>query len=505
MPLRRSLSPPSSPPSPYSSRTVSSSSFLSSPSSQTSPAYSKIGKPSVRRFSGRVPFLPSLGRSALSTRKGRHGSRFIYLMAIALAFYLVMRLCRSYDGLGLLLHEAETWRTGVTLDDLPGIKPGLDRETVISNATRDSVQNRTVASQWAPETPGSRFGTKQFPFAALDEDGCSRVGSGEDVAVVVLTSSTETQASLQSYLDSGLRCFPRSSLLLFSEVDDVLLPPDDSANSGLLRIHSALRDIPKSIVSENEEFALQATLTTLRSRNLDASSFATHHQINKLQKWRLLPAVLHSFALRPKARWFVVVNSETYVSHHNLHLWLSSLNASEPQYRGGPLLLGSQMFGAIGAGIVLSGSAVQKLAMTATKPVPPEVSSQSESGADTPPSPTRRYPVRYSSQSKTSRPSERETYLSKWYSKLEKERWSDMVLAVALEDAGIPLNRSFPVLHSLNPWMQDWTENVWCRGKVTWGRMSGEMNKKIANIERRLLQEVRAKLDKRRLMRRNRS
>lgn len=488
MPSRSSLSPPSSP-SPFSSRTFSSSSYLSSPSSQTSPGYDKLGKNSSPRFNDRIACLPSFGRSTISkTRKARSGSRLASLLAIALAFYLVTRLCRSYDGLGSLLHEAETWRASLAVDETIGKEPGARQRGTQTNVTNGYGQNISTSPPWRLDTLSDRIHNKQLPLSLPDEDSCSIYWRNDDVVVVVLTSSTETQASLQSYLNNGLRCFPRSSVLLFSEVDDVLPPPDDSPDLGSLKIHSALKHLPSSIISENEEFALQATLTTLRSQNLDASSFATHHQITKLQKWRLLPAVLQSLVLRPNARWFMVVNTETYVSQHNLHLWLSSFNASEPQYRGGPLLLGSRLFGAIGAGIVLSSSAVKRLAETAAKPIPSESSSSSEASVS--PSPIRRYPVRYSSESQTNHASERQTHLGKWYLKTAQERWSDMVLATALEDSGIRLNRSFPVLHSLNPWIQDWTENVWCRGKVTWGKMNGEMHKTIADMESKFLREV---------------
>ena len=316
-----------------------------------------------------------------------------------------------------------------------------------------------------------------------------------DVLVVLLTSATETQSTtFSAVLRHGVRCVPLPSIEVYSDIEDAISVPHR------ITIHDSFSSIPPHIASGNPEFALRKTLISLYSRQLDITPFRQHRHFSALQKWRVLQPVIDAYKRHPYKSWFVVIPSDTYLSWHNLLLWTTHLNASEPHYRGAQLSLHGTEFAALPAGIVLSRAAVARFADYAGRTAPEEMEQRDGGGvlASRAVEPPQTTPVRvkgfYDPEKTKPRardPGKKPTYLEKWYKKLAKDCCGDVVLAEAMTELGISHGRSFPVLHGANPWEQDFSEDLWWRAPVTWGKMSVTMMEILSKVEGDLISQVR--------------
>ncbi|KAF2767477.1 hypothetical protein EJ03DRAFT_276089, partial [Teratosphaeria nubilosa] len=82
----------------------------------------------------------------------------------------------------------------------------------------------------------------------------------------------------------------------------------------------------------------------------------------KLDKWKFMPMISDAFATCGRSKkWYVFVEAHTYISLHNLLLWLRVLDPHKAVYAGAQVMIGDSEFGHGGSGFVLSQPAARRL------------------------------------------------------------------------------------------------------------------------------------------------
>ncbi|KNE54909.1 hypothetical protein AMAG_00853 [Allomyces macrogynus ATCC 38327] len=177
----------------------------------------------------------------------------------------------------------------------------------------------------------------------------------------------------------------------------------------------------------------------------------------KSQGWKLdahknIPAVKEMYKRFPNAKWYIMIDDDSYVFMENLHHLLLPLNSSEPHYIGAPnhfrgcdgvdKIGDGPMFGHGGSGIVLSHEAVRRMVEVADDCV-----------------------FRY------------------------RPCWAgDVRLGLCLRDAGVKISYMFPGRRYFNPVTPHWSVHPYyedpCKRVVTFHHLSQATMQKLHDIER---------------------
>ncbi|KAI1128182.1 hypothetical protein F5Y10DRAFT_277571 [Nemania abortiva] len=242
-----------------------------------------------------------------------------------------------------------------------------------------------------------------------DYDPCAGLEGLDDVFVTLRTGTTEAPKKLPSHYTTTLRCVPHYELYSDFEEDiegqhvyDVL----DEVNPEIVATHpdfvyyNKLRGKGRDAFTE-EEMAQWASVKNTNSGR-DSPGW-------RLDKWKFLPLADKALRIRPQAKWFVFMESDTYMLWKPLLAWLEHFDPSKPWYLGQQMQIGDVIFAYGGAGFVISQPALKKVV------------------------------------------EHRNTNL-KFYDDFTANHWAgDCVLGKALADVGVPLNWAFPTLSSEEP------------------------------------------------------
>ncbi|KAI9189790.1 hypothetical protein H9P43_001223 [Blastocladiella emersonii ATCC 22665] len=172
----------------------------------------------------------------------------------------------------------------------------------------------------------------------------------------------------------------------------------------------------------------------------------------KLDAYKNIPAVREMYHRYPDAKWYIMIDDDTYVFMENLHRVLSALDPSEPHYVGAPnhfrdcdgitKLGDGPMFAHGGSGIAISREAARRMSAIADECI-----------------------VRYD------------------------DCWAgDVRLGLCLRDAGILINYAYPGRRWFNPVTPHWSVHPYyedpCKRVVTFHHLSQATMQKLYDIER---------------------
>ncbi|OJJ36383.1 hypothetical protein ASPWEDRAFT_37949 [Aspergillus wentii DTO 134E9] len=196
----------------------------------------------------------------------------------------------------------------------------------------------------------SRF--RPSPSGAPAKDACAAFPTEllSRVQVVLKIGASEPRDRIETQLATVTRCI--SNLIIVSDRDEQIQSH---------HAHDVIGSLPVSYHINNTDFDAYETL----SRNTQQS------KIDGAQGWRLdrfkfLPMVERAYEINPSAKWFVFLESDTFLFWDNLFRLLDHYNPDAPVYMGSPSP-GSRdkdettWFAYGGAGFVISTAAVQKL------------------------------------------------------------------------------------------------------------------------------------------------
>lgn len=280
-------------------------------------------------------------------------------------------------------------------------------------------------------SPASNENTTQDTSQEKDDPLCSHLPKRDHLLLVVWTPAPDLYTHLPSQFLTTLRC---ADFVLFSTVTQMI---------GGHQVYNALENVTDSTRKEQKDFELYQKLQTAQKAHLDLSNFKEDNDHN-LDKWGLVPALFAAYRMHPEKKWFMFIESDTYVSMPNLLPWLSRLDSEQPVYAGAQVMIGDVELAHSGSGILLSNPALKTISDLA----------------------------------------QRHGFTNSWEDKIADNCCADKVLADLLKEAGVTLTRSFPLLQGETPFTLDWSERHWCKAAVSWHRMTPAIIDTLWEFER---------------------
>ncbi|KAF2868682.1 hypothetical protein BDV95DRAFT_500093 [Massariosphaeria phaeospora] len=266
---------------------------------------------------------------------------------------------------------------------------------------------------------------------------CSQSELADDVLVVLRTGATESLEKVPVHFRTTLRCVPHFTI--FSDLDEEI---EGHA------VYDVLDGVSEGMRSKHDDFELYHHLQkhgreglkdqqafTSQSGSVKGDYLQTANPGWKLDKWKFLPMIDRAFQTMPNAKWYVFIETDTYLGWNNLMEYLSNFDASKPYYIGKHLYINDVEFGYGGAGFILSNPAMRKII-----------------------------------QHRSLRIHD--------YEEFTATHWvGDCALGKVLEDVKVPLYRAFPHFQSDSPATLDPTtikidRDAWCYPVVTYHHVS---------------------------------
>lgn len=293
--------------------------------------------------------------------------------------------------------------------------------------------------------------------AALSHHGvvCPQSDIADDVLVVLRTGATESRQKVPVHFKTTLRCVP--NFVIFSDLDEEI---EGHA------VHDVLGGITEERRKEHEDFKLYNQLQKQGKRSLEAQHVITTESgsskgdyLNtandgwKLDKWKFLPMIDEAYQKMPQAKWFVFIETDTYLNWNNLLEYLSNFDADKPYYLGKHLYINNIEFGYGGAGFALSNPAMRKV-------------------------------------------TEQRSVRVRDYEDFTATHWvGDCALGKVLEDAKVKLHRAFPHFQGDSPATMDPAttkidRDAWCYPVITYHHVSPSEIEDLWSFEQRWFERV---------------
>ena len=256
---------------------------------------------------------------------------------------------------------------------------------------------------------------------------CQKLSGADEVVVVMRTGATEIQDKLPAHFNTTFRCY--KDFIIFSDYEETFEGHP---------VHDVLAPINQGIKVNNPDFGLYVRLQqygrkALLEDELSGTASSEGSKSGKgdnpgwrLDKWKFLPMMNETLRLRPNKKWYVFVESDSYLVWSNILQYLERQDPSRELYAGSEVQIGPDQFAHGGSVFVMS-------------------------------RPTIELAARYYA--------EHEDELNTWTA----GHWAgDCVLGKTLRDAGIPLTWSWPMFQGGHPEKMDFSEKkgdklrLWC-------------------------------------------
>jgi Fringe-like len=371
------------------------------------------------------------------------GPRLILALFLGLLFFFYLRSGPT-DGpeQGRTVAIPNGQSTTVGKDGAPIISPGevsleIDRDAPSAEKEKESMSDRFLEYLQGHSSHGSEnhspvphaehangAAPPVIPLAEADTEGttptdpfCKSLPSTKDVLVVVRTPASELYSQLPAHFFTTLRCV---DFLLYSTVHQ---------NIGPYTVHDALANISDARRAKHRDFELYDKLQSAQNFVTDLHSITEDNDHN-LDKWTIIPHVVDAYKQYPDKKWFVFIESDTYLSVSNMLPWLAKLDHEQDLFAGAQVMIGDVELAHSGSGIILSQTTASKLF------------EQAKARTDA------------------------------WQDMVGASCCGDKILAEALKEVNVTLHRSFPMIQGETPFSLDWSERHWCRTAMTWHRMT---------------------------------
>ncbi|PWY69722.1 hypothetical protein BO70DRAFT_145059 [Aspergillus heteromorphus CBS 117.55] len=280
------------------------------------------------------------------------------------------------------------------------------------------------------------------PLHPLPSDCPSRPDLN-DILVILKTGVTESRAKVPIHLTTTLRCIPNYAI--FSDFIEPLSPS--------LATHDVLSSLSPNLLATNPDFDLYRRVrdhgpAALTPADLNPDINTPIGKPNnpgwKLDKWKFLPMLERALAVKPDAKWYVFMEADTYLLWDNLLPWLRRFDSRKPWYLGNQMQIVDAIFAHGGSGFILSRPAMVK-AMERWK-----------LSADA------------------------------WETAVAEHWAGDCMLGLLLEDSGVELTWSWPMVQIAPPGEMDYfsrgyEKRPWCHPAVSFHHMD---ERGIVELER---------------------
>jgi hypothetical protein len=332
----------------------------------------------------------------------------------------------------------------------------MPHRTFLCRLILAAIFSVSVANVFGPWSAPSFFLRYSRPAAfAHDRIECPQSELADDVLVVLRTGATESRQKVPIHFKTTLRCVP--NFVIVSDLDEEI---EGHA------VHNVLGGVSEDRRKEHADFKLYNRLQEQGRKGIDGQQVITTESgsskgdyLNtdndgwKLDKWKFLPMVDEAHRTMPSAKWFVFIETDTFLGWNNLLEYLSTFDTNKPYYIGKHLYINDVEFGYGGAGFVLSNPAMQKV-----------IKQRSVRVRD--------------------------------YEEFTATHWvGDCALGKVMEDAKVPLHRAFPHFQgdspaTMDPAVTKIDRNAWCYPVITYHHVSPAEIEDLWRFEQSWIKEV---------------
>lgn len=280
----------------------------------------------------------------------------------------------------------------------------------------------------------------------IDEtSGCPILPGIEDVLVVVKTSALVVEKLLPAHLNTSLRCIP--NVVIYSDLEEDLEGH---------HVYDALKELDLNTKVANDDFDLYRRLQLhgragLNDEELDASSTA----VRDLDKFKYLPIIEKAQQYKRDAKWYILIETSTFILWTTLIQWLARLDPTKAQYIGAAAQHDDQVFAQGASGVIISR---------------PAMNMASEHHAN---------------------------HVEEYERSASDQCTGDCLLGNLLQNAGVPLHpRSWPIQENGTPVELDHVAKVsknrdsWCYPAVSYSHLTAADINELWVFERDRLQNV---------------
>lgn len=270
-----------------------------------------------------------------------------------------------------------------------------------------------------------------------DVPPCFNLPGSDDITVIMRTGATEIHDKLPAHFNTTFRCY--KDLVLFSDFEETFMDHP---------VHDVLRSVDPGLKESNRDFELYLRLQNHGREGLHADELSGKASFEggksgkndnagwRLDKWKFLPMMVEILRLRPHQKFYVFLETDSYVVWSNLLKWLENVDPAKPMYAGSEVQIGPDVFAHGGSVFVMTNAAVRKGAA---------IYEEDQQG---------------------------------WNAWTGGHWAGDCVLGKALHDAGVDLTWAWPMFQGGQPVKMDFTESkgrdklLWCAPALSYHHFS---------------------------------
>lgn len=158
----------------------------------------------------------------------------------------------------------------------------------------------------------------------------SRASVARDVQVIVKTGGSEPLGRLTTQIATLLTEVPMQNLLIFSDLDE---------DVGFYHVQDVLKDIPKEERSVYPAFALYDQQQVLKAEGKDTRELNGWEldRYKNLPMKRMIWNLQQSLKKEERKKWFLFIDTDTWVEWDNIFELLGHLDSSDKLYMGSPV------------------------------------------------------------------------------------------------------------------------------------------------------------------------
>ncbi|KIX95871.1 uncharacterized protein Z520_08579 [Fonsecaea multimorphosa CBS 102226] len=271
---------------------------------------------------------------------------------------------------------------------------------------------------------------------------CPPLPGSSDVLVVIKTGATEASVRIPPILSSFGVCIP--NVMIFSDLDQQIESH---------RIHDALKSVSTEYRENSSEFEFYRSVHKAYYAQVNVTAFG---QLDRnagkawtLDKWKNIPILHEAYQKYPNVKWYVFIDADTFLAFHNVVQTLDKLNHTLPLYIGAANNYDGELtFAHGGSGYIISAGAAAAF----------------------------------------ERIYDRE-HIDKWEAETAITCCGDVMLGMAMRDAGIKLRNAAPLVQFATIPEISWSSRTWCEPSWTWHHVEPWAMKELFDFDRRWHQE----------------
>ncbi|KAH9836417.1 glycosyltransferase family 31 protein [Teratosphaeria destructans] len=291
----------------------------------------------------------------------------------------------------------------------------------------------------------------QSPLAP-ETSHCRDLPGANDTLVIMKTGSTEIRDKLPIHLATTLKCYP--NYMIFSDIEETFLDEP---------ILDALEDVSARYKDSHDDFELYRRLQRGGRKALKPSELSGPVSRSqggggkptnpgwRLDKWKFLPMARRTLQEYPDQKWYLFIETDTYIFWKTLLAYLAALDWTKPYYMGAQINIGDITFAHGGTGILVSRPALQMV-------------------------------VRHYIDHK-----------DEWEDFTAGHWAGDCVLGKAFKDAGAPITYAWPIFQSddigdMNYGRTDNQHRLWCHPTVAYHHLAPPVVQDLWEFEQAWMQ-----------------